>query len=147
MHQVQGTTFDENVLSAWQQQVVKAGSAEPKPQLLSREDQLLPRFAKQYQKLSRLPRRMRYSLQRQWKQSLAGIALLLILGQAPALAATINVGGSCTLARAITAANGTTTAGETCTNGATGADTINLVAASKPTFAVANNSVYGPTAL
>ena len=48
--------------------------------------------------------KVRRSLQRQWKRSLAGVALLLALGQAPAHAATINVGGACTLVRAIVAA-------------------------------------------
>jgi len=48
---------------------------------------------------------MRRSIQRKWKQSLAGVALLLTLGQTPALAAAINVCETCTLARAITSAN------------------------------------------
>ena len=34
------------------------------------------------EKLKALPRRLRQRLQRQWKRSLAGLALLLALGQA-----------------------------------------------------------------
>ena len=62
-------------------------------------------FARYYDYLTRLPRRVRRALQREWKRSLSGVALLLALGQAPALAATITVTGTCTLVDAITAAN------------------------------------------
>ena len=55
---------------------------------------LWPRFAGYYQGLARLPRRMRRALQRQWRRSLGGLALLLALGQAPTLAATITVEGA-----------------------------------------------------
>jgi hypothetical protein len=64
-------------------------------------------------------------MQRQWPKSLAGIALLLALGVQPALAATINVGGNCTLGQAITSANNTAVGG--CARGA-GADAIVLPA-------------------
>lgn len=40
-----------------------------------------------------------------WKKSLAGGAVLFVLGAQPALAATINVRGACTLDKAITTAN------------------------------------------
>lgn len=67
---------------------------------------LWPRFAGYFQGLIRLPRRLRRALQRRWRRSLGGIALLCTLGQAPALAATIAVdGATCTLIDAITAAN------------------------------------------
>jgi hypothetical protein len=69
-----------------------------------------------------LPRRI---LQRQWKRSLAGLAVPFAFEQAPALAATINVGVSCTLVRAIVAANNHTTASGNCAKGS-GADTIVL---------------------
>jgi hypothetical protein len=42
------------------------------------------------QQFKGLRRRVRHSLQRQWQRSLAGLALLIALGQAPVLAATIN---------------------------------------------------------
>jgi hypothetical protein len=86
--------------------------------------ELLPGFLHHYQQLKALPRKTRRSLQRQWKRSLAGLALLIALGQAPALAATINVSGTCTLIRAINAANNTTASGH-CRKGS-GADTIVL---------------------
>jgi hypothetical protein len=72
---------------------------------LSLPAELPPRFDEYYLQLQALLRRMRRALQRQWRRSLAGIALMLALGMAPALAATINVGESCTLGRAITSAN------------------------------------------
>src|SRR5919206_2410671 len=95
---------------------------------------------------NRVPRRMRRALQRQWKRSLAGLALLLVLGQAPALAATINVGGGCTLVRAIVAANNNTTASGNCTKGS-GTDKIVLPSGSTQTLTAVNNTVYGPTGL
>jgi hypothetical protein len=78
----------ENVLSAWRKQVGEAAE-DPhlKRRLLAGERELLPRFASHYMKLAALPRSLRRALQRRYKQSLAGIALLLALGQAPALAA------------------------------------------------------------
>jgi hypothetical protein len=60
---------------------------------------------------------VRRSLQRQWKRYLAGVALLLALGQAPAPAAAIKVGGVCTLVRAIVATNNDTTATGHCRKG------------------------------
>jgi hypothetical protein len=148
MPQPPKNSSDQNIFSAWQEGVSGASkNTSRKQQLLRLESELLPCFAEQYQALISLPRRMRRSLQRKWKQSLAGVALLLVLGQAPALAATINVGGSRTLARAITTANAATTAGETCTKGTTGADTINLAAGTKPTFSKPISYVYGPVAL
>jgi hypothetical protein len=82
----------------------------------------------------------------QGQRLLAGVGLLLLLGHAPGYAATINVGGQCTLARAIAAANSDATADGVCTSGR-GADTIvmppNRV---QPLFRV-HNTVYGPTGL
>ncbi len=77
---------------------------------------------------------------------LAGLALLLVLGQAPALPATINVSGGCTLVRAIVAANNDTTASGNCTKGS-GADKIVLPRISTERFTVVNNTPYGPTGL
>jgi hypothetical protein len=131
MQQVHGTTPGSDILHAWYTQVAQAPIPHVKQQLLAREGELLPGFAAQYTRLKALPRRMRRSLQRQWKRSLAGVALLLALGQAPALAATINVGGTCTLTRAINSANTNTAVGG-CTAGS-GADTIVLPANSSHT--------------
>jgi hypothetical protein len=104
--------------------------------------------AAHYQQLKTLRRRVRRGLQRQWKRSLAGLALLLALGQAPVLAATINVGGSCTLVRAIVAANNNTTASGNCRQGS-GANTIVLPRNSTQTLTAVNNTkqYYGPIGL
>ncbi|MGH3999453.1 MAG: hypothetical protein ACRDTJ_18580, partial [Pseudonocardiaceae bacterium] len=98
-----------------------------------------------YQGLARLPRRARRALQRRWRRSLASIALLCALGQAPALAATINVGGGCTLVDAITAANSDTATGG-CSAGS-GGDTIFLPSDSTHTLRTVNNNTDGPNGL
>src|SRR5215208_7429266 len=103
-------TLDQTMLSAWQAELKATHSPIVKEQGLQQAPDLLPRFAAHYQQLKALRRRVRRSLQRQWKRSLAGLALLIAPGQASALAATINVGGTCTLVRAIVAANNDTTA-------------------------------------
>jgi hypothetical protein len=73
------------------------------------------RFAAAYRALRALPRRVRRALRRKLALSLAEFALLLTLGQGPIWAATINVTGSCTLSKAIEAANNDSTAGGTAT--------------------------------
>jgi hypothetical protein len=139
-------TLDHAILSAWQEQLTATRDSSLNQQLLQREPELLAQFAEHYEKLKTLPRRMRRSLQRQWKRSLAGVALLLALGQAPALAGTINVGETCTLVRAIHAANKDTTAGGTCTQGS-GTDTIVLPKGSTQTLTTVNNGYVGPSGL
>ncbi|HKF94486.1 MAG TPA: hypothetical protein VKB96_07785, partial [Gammaproteobacteria bacterium] len=139
-------TFNQALLSAWQAELKATHSAIIKEQGLPQAPDLLPRFTEQYQQLKALRRRVRRGLQRQWKRSLAGLALLLALGQAPALAATINVGGTCTLVRAINAANNDTTANGNCTQGS-GADTIVLPANSTQTLTSASNPFAGPSGL
>jgi hypothetical protein len=119
---------------------------------LQQQGELLPCFVDHYERLKALPRSMRRALQRQWRRSLAGLALLLVLGQAPALAAMINVGASCTLVKAIVAANNDTTASGNCTKGR-GADKIVLPRNSTQTLTAVNNTTpynttpYGPTGL
>lgn len=72
---------DVDTLVAWRDQLsLTAHPAHLKHQLLSHPHDYLPRFAQHYHKLCSLPRRLRRALQRQWKQSLAGVALLLTLG-------------------------------------------------------------------
>jgi hypothetical protein len=138
-------TSDPALLGAWRQGIAESSkSLAMKRQLLHHEAELLPESTHAYQKLLTLPRHMRRSLQRRWKQSLAGIALLLALGQAPALAATINVGGTCTLGRAITSANND--ASRFCMPGS-GADTIVLSANSTQTLTTINNTVFGRSGL
>jgi hypothetical protein len=140
---------EQGVLPAWQAQVAQA-TKNPRLQqtLLDREGDLLPHFATHYQALNSLPRRMRRGLQRHWKQSLAGVALLMALGATPALAATIKVGGACTLVNAINAANNAGTAGGTCARGSTGADTIVLPSNSTQLLKTVNNAtLYGASGL
>jgi hypothetical protein len=146
MRQAPTRTFDQALVSAWHDELKATRNPSIKHQCLQQQGELLPRFATHYQALKALPRRLRRSLQRQWKRSLAGLALLLALGQTPALAATINVGGTCTLIDAVTAAN-TDTATGGCTPGA-GADTLALPPGSTQTLAAVNNTTpYGPTGL
>src|SRR5437762_456005 len=140
-------TLNARMRAAWQEQVATAVKTPGLlPALVQHRQELLPRFATYYTQLRALPRRVRRALQRQWKQSLAGIALLLALGQGPALAATIPVDGTtCTLIDAITAAN-TDAATGGCVAGS-GADTIVLQNSSVHTLTAVNNTYSGPTGM
>ena len=111
MRQAPTRTFDQALVSAWHDELKATRNPSIKHQCLQQQGELLPRFATHYQALKALPRRLRRSLQRQWNRSLAGVALLIALGQAPALAANINVGGNYKLVRAIVAAHNTTASG------------------------------------
>src|SRR5215213_6260736 len=146
MPEAPSRTFDQALLAAWQAERKATRNPIIKKQCLQQAPELLPRFAEQYRQLKALRRRLRRSLQRQWKRSLAGLALLLALGQAPALAATINVGGTCTLIRPIVAANNDTTASGNCRKGS-GADTLVLPSGSTQRLTTVNNTVFGPTGL
>ena len=138
--------LDAHVRAAWQEQIAAARQRPGLlPELLRRRDELLPRFAAYYTYLRALPRRARRALQRQWHLPLAGVALMLALGQSPALAATIPVGCCCTLVNAITAAN-TDSATGGCPAG-NGADTIVLPTGSTQTLNSVNNNTYGPNGL
>ncbi|MGQ0591408.1 MAG: hypothetical protein ACT4QB_01835 [Gammaproteobacteria bacterium] len=132
---------DPQVLTLFQEELARAAL----PGLAAPALALWPRFAAYYQGLARLPRRARRALQRRWRRSLGGLALLCALGQAPALAATINVGGDCTLVDAITAANNDAPAGA-CAAGS-GADTITLPSGSTQTLSAVNNNTDGPNGL
>nr|MBA2491170.1 hypothetical protein [Gammaproteobacteria bacterium] len=142
-HQDRGSIRYDSVLSAWREQLSQAANPALKQQLVNRERELLPRFTAQYARLLELPRRTRRAMQRRWKRSLGGVALLMLLGQTPALAATINVGGACTLVDAITAANNDVATGG-CSAGS-GADTLGL--SGNLTLTAVNTDLYGPTAL
>jgi hypothetical protein len=138
-------TFDQATLCAWQDALKATQNSNIRQQCLQQEGELLPRFANHYQQLNALRRRVRRGLQRKWKHSLAGVALLLALGQAPALAATINVQGGCTLVDAIDSANSDTAVGA-CAAGS-GADQITLPANSTQTLHTANNYLQGDNGL
>ncbi|MGE0826291.1 MAG: choice-of-anchor Q domain-containing protein [Candidatus Binatia bacterium] len=117
------------------------------------------RFVAAYHSRCALPRWVRRRLPRQWKQSLAGVALMLTLGVTPTWAATINVttttpdinaDGQCSLIEAIDNANDTTTGTvhNDCEGGdPTGADTITLPANSTHTLTAVNTDFVGPTGL
>jgi hypothetical protein len=107
---------------------------------------LLPRVVHYYIKLQALPQRVRRALERRYARPLASLALLLALGQAPALAATINVDRTtCTLAEAIRSANTDSVQGS-CSAGS-GADTLVLGAGSTHTLTTVEDTTYGPTGL
>ena len=83
MKQASIHTSDQGILSAWQQGLSETSKNTAfKQALLQQQGELLPCFVDHYQRLKALPRRIRRALQRQWKRSLAGLALLLALGQA-----------------------------------------------------------------
>ena len=115
-----------DVRAAWQEQLQRETDASRAIELRQREHELFPRFTQHYQRLQALPRRWRRTIGSRLRRSLAGVALLLALGQGVALAATITVDGTtCTLADAITAAN-TDTATSGCPAGS-GPDILTLV--------------------
>ena len=129
---------DARVVTLFQEELARAAAL---PGLCGAAPPLWPRFAGYYQGLTRLPRRARRALQRRWRRSLGGLALLCALGQAPALAATINVDGtSCTLIDAITAANNDAPA-VGCSAGS-GPDTLVLSAGSTHTLTAVNYYGY-----
>src|SRR4051812_4706800 len=106
---------------------------------------LLFGFAAHYQQLRALPRRMRRSIERHRKCTLAALALLMALNLAPAWAATLVVAagtppsatsdGRCSLIEAIVNANSDHRTYADCAAGA-GADTIYLPPKSTQTLGV-----------
>lgn len=104
---------------------------------------LLPRFTQHYERLCTFPRHMRRSLQRRWKRTLGGVALLLALTPSTTLAATMNVAantapdinadGKCSLIEAIVNANRDQATHRDCPAG-NGADSITLPDGSSQTL-------------
>jgi hypothetical protein len=138
--------LDAHVQAAWPAPLAAAVYTPGLPSdLVRRRHDLLPRAAAYYTQLQALPRRVRRALQRQLGLPLATLALWLALGLLPVQAATIPVGGACSLVDAITAAN-TDTATGGCVAGS-GADTIVLPAGSTHTLTSVHNDTYGPTGL
>jgi hypothetical protein len=137
------------VRTAWRAHLAAAGQRPgQRARLLRQQAVLLPRFAAAYGQLQALPRPQRRRLFRRLKQSLASLALLLALGQAPALAATMQVDGTtCTMVDAIIAAN-TDTATGGCPAGS-GADTLVLAPNSVHTLTAADprHTQYGNSGL
>jgi hypothetical protein len=90
------------------------------------------RYKEELARLESLPKREQHRLRRRWRTNLVGIALALVLGvklAAPlpvrAAAITVDAGGVCTLAEAITSANDDSAGLNGCVDGS-GADTITL---------------------
>src|SRR4029453_10600277 len=140
---------DARTRAAWQCQVAAARKTPGLlPFLVQQRHEVLPRFATAYHQLRALPKWLRRRLQRHWRASLGGLALLLTLGQAPALAVTINVDGTvCTLVDAITAANADALVGGCDGSASTGADMLVLQPSSVHALTTVNNITYGPTGL
>jgi hypothetical protein len=145
-HASYSPTVEAHVQAACQAQVAAAAQTPGlRAELVHRRHELFPRFAAAYLHLQALPRRARRGLQRQWRLPLAALALWLALTATPVQAATITVGGACTLVDANTAAN-TDTATGGCRAGR-GPDTIVLPVGSLQRLTRVNNSTYGPTGL
>ena len=81
----QSPSFDARVRAAWQTPLAAAGTLPGLvPALVPPRHALHSRFTAYHTQLRALPRRVRRALQRQWRLPLAGIALMLALGQSPA---------------------------------------------------------------
>jgi len=127
------------------------------PRLAAAGPALWPRFVGYYQGLARLPRKVRRALQRRWRRPLAAIALLLVLGQAPALAAILTVApgvppaiapdGACSLIEAIENANADPSRPHPNCAPGSGADTIVLPQSSYQRLTQIHNSTYGDNGL
>ncbi|HEX2243470.1 MAG TPA: hypothetical protein VHK27_09500, partial [Gammaproteobacteria bacterium] len=114
--------------------------------LARREGIFMPRLGQCYEEPLTLPCKLERVVKKNSRRVLAGLTLLLLIGQAPAFAETIVVGGHCTLARAITAANSDTTVGGFCRQGH-GPDTIVLPPHRLQVLTRVDNTTYGPTGL
>jgi parallel beta-helix repeat protein len=108
-----------------------------------RERALVPRYGR-YEKRKTLPGKIMCRLQRNRGRSLVGVVLLLLVAQAPAVAATIAVNGQCTLARAMASANNDSS--RHCAPGQ-GRDRIVLPLNTRLVLGGINNTMFGPTAL
>jgi predicted outer membrane repeat protein len=123
--------------------------------LLRRDSRLLPRLAYHYERLRALPRPIKRRLRRQLAVTLAGAALLLALGRAPAMPATIDVfagetefanNGRCSLHEAIVNANqiNPNLMHDDCAPGnPAGADTVVLPAGSQFNLLEAYDHLFG----
>src|SRR5262249_35103123 len=140
--QVSLASLPARVRAAWRAHLAAAGQRPgQRARLLRQQAEVLPRFAAVFAPLQALPQAQPRRLFPPLEQSLASLALLRALGQMPALAATIQVNGTCTLVDAITAAN-TDTATGGCPTGS-GADTIVLPANSTIMLTSVNNCANG----
>ena len=94
-HPILRPTWETTLPTAWQDQLVPAVQIPWLPQTaMPHGNALLPRFVAWYEQLQALPRRLRRALQRKLALPLAGVALLLALGQGLSQATTLVVGRS-----------------------------------------------------
>ena len=115
------------VRKAWRALLAAAGQTlGQRATLMRHQAVVLPRFAAYYGQIAALPRAVQRRLLRRARLSIAGLAFLCAIGQAPAFAATITVNATCTVNDAIIAANTDAPSGG-CAAGS-GADTIVLPA-------------------
>ncbi|MCK5922389.1 MAG: right-handed parallel beta-helix repeat-containing protein, partial [Methylococcales bacterium] len=136
------------IWDAWQAEV---DGAQDKPWLagllFKRRQRLFGRFAEVYRQLCALPRRVRRGLQRRTAMTLAGVALMMVLGRAPTSHAStaiivdpgakgLNPDGQCSLVEAMLNASFDTAFSPDCSVGS-GADTITL-AGNTYSYAYAN---------
>ena len=78
---------NKDIFEAWQKGLYESSHMPLlKMQLAKKDNWLFFSFKEQYEELMALPRRVRRAMQRKWKHSLAGVALLLALGAGPAIA-------------------------------------------------------------
>jgi hypothetical protein len=132
----------EDLLKVWKEGLAEVSrSTELVREIERHEGKLLPRFMEQYERLRRLPRRVRRAIQRKWKHSLAGVALLLALGGGSAAATTFNIpcGDSAALIQAINDSN------DEVAN--PGADTIILASNCTHNLTAVDNDTYNKTGL
>src|SRR5262245_5224054 len=101
-------SLDTSTLGAWRGQLAATGKRLGlRTYLLQHRQELLPRFAAAYRQLRTLPRRLRKALQRRWRLSLAGVALLLTVQPGVSEAANFTAGTAAELVTAINTANST----------------------------------------
>ncbi len=178
--------IDDSVATAWKSQIAEAAKTPSLADLMAqRGGELFPRFVTAYSELRALPRGARRALQRRLAHSrdlsailqewhnqqsgralqqklattLAGAALLLVLGQGASDAATFTVNtnvpgivadGKCSLIEAIINANNNAVTHSDCVvpgDPDPTEDHISLPSNMTFTLAAINNSVYGPNGL
>jgi hypothetical protein len=109
-----------------------------------REEAAVPCLRRRDEKPKARLRKPMRGLPRNWRCSAVGIAVLLLLGQAPVFAATIVVNSECTLGKAIASANNDSS--RSCAPGR-GPDRIVLPQNRQLVLRRVNNTSFGPTGL
>ena len=140
-------TADPAIRATFQAQLAEARETPGLSRMVRRPaPDLYPRYSDYYRQLSQLPRRVRRALQRQWKRSLSALALLLALGQAPALRQTSTSMGPTVPWPTLSAQLIPTPPVGGCTKG-NGADRLMLAPKSTHTLTTVEDTTYGDTGL